>query len=241
MMKKNISVLILSLIIGSFYSVSSHAQNSEKQEFNNQKTEVNIAVANIFARNNYVYPYYFMDISGDYFSDYYLGEYYARPELVVGVKFHSVKGAVRLGANLSYSNMKNENKSGSNDSYTAKNFRTTFNMGYEWHLTFSRVNIFYGADLSTSISILKTKYDESNYDSENKYSELTVGINPLLGVNYYITPNLSIGTEVKYTIEYITGKTTTKNNSYNSPYEHSVTGLRTRVGPLGFLSVNIHF
>lgn len=199
----------------------------------------NIAVANIFARNNYVYSSYLVDINGDYFINYYLGEYYARPELIVGVKFHSTKGAVRLGANLSYSNMKNENKSGSNDTYTVMNFRMTFNVGYEWHLTFSRVNIFYGVDLSTSISSLKTKYDESSYNSENKYSELAVGINPLLGVNYYITPNLSIGTEVKYTMEYVSEKTTNSNN--DAEYEHSISGSRTRFGPLGFLSVNIHF
>lgn len=241
MMKKSISIFIFSLVAASFFPVSGWAQDAEKQEFNNQKTEVNIAVANIFAKNNFVYPYYYLDNYGDLYSNYYLGEYNPRPELVVGVKFHSDKGAVRLGANLSYSNMTNEEKDGSKDKYTIKSFRTTFNIGYEWHLTFSRVNIFYGADLSTSISSLNSEYDDNSYNNKDKYNELGVGVNPLLGVNYYITPNLSIGTEVKYTVEYLSGKMTSTNSEYNSEYEDTVTGLRTRFGPLGFLSVNIHF
>jgi len=242
-MKKSISIILLSLFLVSFFTFSVRAQDVEKQEFNNKKTEVNIAVVNIFSKNNFVYPYYYYDLNGDYYSDLYLADYYPRPELFVGVKFHNSKGAVRLGANLRYSSMKNEEKNSSSDTYTIESFATQLNLGYEWHLTYSRVNIYYGLDLSTALSNTKSesKNNSSNGSlSTNKYSEMGVSINPLLGVNYFITPHLSVGTEVKFTAEYISGKMTSSNSSYNSENENKISGFRTRFGPLGYLSLNIH-
>jgi|GEM_PF-1984712 len=243
-MKKSISIILFSVFLVSFFTSSICAQEAQKQEFNNKKTEVNVAVSNIFAKNNLVYPYYYYyDINGDYYVDFYLGDYYPRPELFVGVKLHNTKGAIRLGANLNYSNMKNEEKSSSNATYTIVGFNTQLNLGYEWHLTYSRVNIYYGLDLSTALSNVKSE-SENDYANgsinTNKYSEVGVGINPLLGVNFFITPHLSVGTEVKFTAEYVSGKVTYSNSSNDIENENKTSGFRTRFGPLGFLSVNIH-
>lgn len=242
-MKKLISIILFSVFFVSFFTSSICAQEVKPQEFNNKKTEVNIAVSNLFAKNNLVYPYYYYELNGDYYLDFYLGEYYPRPELFVGVKFHNTKGAVRLGANFNYSHMKNEEKNGGDNIYTIAGFGTKLNLGYEWHLTYSRVNIYYGLDLSTALSNARSESenDSSNGSvSTNKYSELGVGVNPLLGINFFITPHLSVGTEVKFTAEYISGKVTYSNSSNNIENENKISGFRTRFGPLGYLSVNIH-
>ena len=227
-------------------SVPIVAQDIDTKEFNTKKTEVNIAVANIFAKNNLWFPYYYFD--DDYFP-YAYSDYFRQPELIVGLKFHGDKGAFRLGTNLKYSNIKTEDKSGPTDNYKFKNFGTTLYLGYEWHTTFSRVNIYYGFDVSTAYTSTYLEHEYSNHypnyeirKTETKMNEFALGVNPLVGVNVFITPNLSIGTEVKFTAEYVSGKsesTSSNSTSYNG--ESKSSGFRTRFGPLGFLSVNIHF
>jgi len=66
-------------------------------------------------------------------------------------------------------------------------------------------------------------------------------VNPLLGVNVFVTPHLSIGTEVKFTAEYVSGKATYESSSGSNSNDTKSSGFRTRFGPLGFLSINIHF
>ena len=73
--------------------------------------------------------------------------------------------------------------------------------------------------------------------------EVSIGINPLLGINIFITPHLSIGTEAKLMLEYASGKSKSFTNGYDGSHESESknSGFRTRFGPLGFLSINIHF
>jgi hypothetical protein len=96
-------------------------------------------------------------------------------------------------------------------------------------------------------------YDKSEYNiqsysstSEYKYNGLVFGIDPLLGVNVFITKHISIGTEAKILFEYAAGKSNSKEESTNPYYgpEETSTKIRefdVRFGPLGYLSINIHF
>lgn len=238
-------LLIISTCFLFFSTISISLLAQETEEFNTKKTEVNIAVANIFAKNNYLPSYYYFD--GDYYM-YAYTDYYRQPELVVGLKFHGNKGAFRLGTNLKYSNVTYEEQNGSADKYTYRNFGTTLSLGYEWHSTFNRVNIFYGFDVATSYSgyFMEQEYSSSYpYEQrveETKTNEFTIGVNPLVGVNFFITPNLSVGTEMKFIAEYVSGKSKNSSNSSNSvDQESNSSGFRTRFGPLGFLSINLHF
>ncbi len=244
-MKKAISITAYSLLFIVFFSVQSISQNSENNAFNSKKTEFNIAIANIFAKANLVYPYYYLD--GEYIS-YTYGQYLRQPELVLGVKFHGEKGAFRLGTSLKYSNITDKNIDDAVDTYTIKNTTTSINIGYEWHTVFSRVVFFYGFDISTSYAFTKMEREYAgNYPyglvkNDTKVNETTFGINPLAGVNVFITPNLSIGTEVKFTAEYVSGKSEYNSNNSNSDGDkRESSGFRTRIGPVGFLSINIHF
>ena len=245
-MKKAAPFLVLCFLLTSILSLPVVAQDTDTKEFNTKKTEVNIAVANVFAKSNMWYPYYYID-GGDYIP-YLYSDYFRQPELVVGLKFHGNKGAFRLGTNLKYSNIKTEDKSGPTNNYTFKNFGTTLYLGYEWHTTYSRVNIYYGFDVSTSYTSTYIEHEYANsypYElrkNETKMNEFALGVNPLVGVNVFITPNLSVGTEVKFTAEYVSGKSeSTTSNSNSSNAENKSSGFRTRFGPLGFLSINIHF
>ena len=244
-MKKSIPYLLACFLFTSLFNLSVEAQDTEVKMFNNKKTEVNIAVANVFAKNNLLYSYYYLD--NLYYESYVFSNYNPQPELVVGVKFHNDKGAFRLGTNLAYSNITNEDLSGPTDKYVIKKFSSTIYFGYEWHSTYSRVNIYYGFDVSSSYNNTNVKYEyvvnsypQTLITSEYVSTEITMGINPLLGVNVFITPNLSIGTEFKFTTEFVSGKTKETTNDYDSD-ETKSSGFRTRFGPLGFLSVNIHF
>lgn len=238
-MKKSTFLIALYLLFTSLFASPVLAQDAENKEFNNKKTEVNIAVANIFAKNNWLLPYYYLD-GTDLIYEYYY-EYIPQPELQVGVKLHNAKGAFRLATNFQYFNNTYENTSGSTNKSKVNNLGFQLNLGYEWELTYNRVVIYYGADLSTSIDTRKVSQENYNSTNDSKYNEFGLGINPLLGVNCFITPNLSVGTEVKFTAEYINGKSTYSSSESSSTNENKNSGFRTYFGPLGFLSINIYF
>jgi hypothetical protein len=238
-MKKSYFIVALSLLTLSFSYSPVLAQDAEKKEFNTKKTEVNIAIANIFAKNDLFYSYYFFD--GDNILNYFSGQYIPRPELQVGIKLHSDKGAFRIGTNFQFYTENIENQSGSTEKIKLSDFGFKLNLGYEWDLTYNRVVVYYGADLSTAFSTSNITQEYNNTTQESTLNDFGLGINPFLGVNCFITPNLSIGTEVKFTAEYVTGKSTNTNSSFTSNGEEKLSGFRTYFGPLGFLSINIYF
>lgn len=239
-MKKSTITLLCLLIINSI-NLSLMAQ--ETKEFNTKKTEVNIGVANIFAKNNIYDSYYYMD--NDFYLPYVYTDIFRKPELVIGIKFHDDKGAFRIGTNFNYSNITTKENSSGDNNVKYKSFRSKLNVGYEWHSTFSRLVIYYGFDISTSYNYHYNEYKSNSYNgpttSESKLNEYTLGVNPFIGTNFFITPNLSIGTEVKFIAEYVSGKTINSSLGSSNTNESKSSGIRTSFGPLGFLSINLNF
>ena len=243
-MKKAIILITLCFLSIIFFSPTALAQDTTKSEFNSSKIEVNIAVANIFSKDNFWQLYY---LDGGHYP-YVYDNYYVQPELVVGVKLHTAKGAFRIGTNFVYNNTTSERDEGYLNKYTFKNFGSRLNLGYEWHSSLNRVLIYYGFDVSTSYTSYYTKHEyQSTYEphqrttDETTIGEVTAGFSPLIGVNVFITPHLSIGTEAKFTAEYVKGKAEYKTNDNLNPDNNSSSGIRTRFGPIGFLSVNLYF
>ncbi len=239
-MKKTLLISICFIMIMSL-TLPVHTQ--EAKEFNTKKIEVNIGVSDIFAKNNIIYPYYYID--GDYYLQYVYNDYYRKPELLVGIKFHNDKGAFRLGTNFNFNNITTKDSNGNNEKSEFKTFSSKLNLGYEWHSTISRIVIYYGLDISTSYSnsYFKNEYS-TNFEqivNESTLNEFTVGVNPLIGTAIFITPNLSIGTEVKFTAEYVSGKTIDESSGSPNTNETESSGIRTHFGPIGFLSINLHF
>jgi hypothetical protein len=237
-MKKTLSVLLI-VIFSIGFTSALLSQEAEKAAFNTKKTEVNIAIANVFAKNDF-YPYYMYD--GTMVLPYYFYYDYSQPrtKLIAGLKFHNPKGAVRLAFEFSYNGGKYDNGNSANTS-SYKILEAGMNAGYEWHSTFNRVNIYYGFDMS--IAHANYKYINtvnSNEEHSTKSSEISYGMSPLVGVNFFITPNLSIGTEMKFIMEGFSGKTWDEYNGQEQN-ENKYSGFRSQLGPLGFLSFNIHF
>ena len=240
-------LLILSTIVLAFFlhiPFQVFSQNDTTKSYNIKKTEVNIALANIFSRTS-PNPYYYIDPYSNLISTYDFLQFYPYTKLIVGMKFHNKKGATRLGLSLHFGSNKRERDA----TYprTEKITRTLggFYVGYEWHSTFRRVNIFYGLDVSSTYLNYKANIEESSTTEELKIREFTAGINPLVGVNFFITPNLSIGTEARFIMEYVGGKEQSSvdrpGGTTDSQSESKSSGFRTRFGPLGLVSINIHF
>jgi len=235
-MKKTLSMLLTAIFIIGITSAL-HSQETEKAAFNTKKTEVNIAVANIFSKN-YLYPYYLYD--GDLIYPYFDDFNQPRTKLIAGLKLHNPKGAVRLAAEFTYNSKKFDNDDNTETSSSYRVLDAGFNAGYEWHSTFNRVNIYYGFDLSVSHINYNYTNNVNNDEHITKSREISYGISPLVGVNFFITPNLSIGTEMKFITKAFTGKTIYEYNGEEQDTDKS-SGFRTQFGPLGFLSLNIHF
>lgn len=243
-MKKGILIAFLC-----FMAYGMMAQEEEKTAFNAKKFEINIGFADIFAKNNWWYDYYYYDYTDFYYYMPY-GDYYRQPRVILGLKCHTDKGAFRMG--LSYRQNKNK-LTDTNDpdrTFSSNHFGAGLNLGYEWHKTLGRVNIFYGFDVTYNKLHYNFKWEEEGpqYTSTSEYiiDENCFGASPLIGVNVFITPALSVGTEVKFNAEFMKGNNTSKyhsDNPYNyddSENKEDRSGFRTYIGPLGFLSLNIH-
>jgi hypothetical protein len=242
---KNQSILLIA-IASAFCAFQLSAQDNGKEtkgdgkEF---KTEFNIGVANIFAS-----PIYDL-ITYDYLDNYpeAILNYPQRTSLIAGFKFHDPKGAFRLSTNIHYSHQKVKYDDTESNENTYNSFQSILNLGYEWHSNFNKVTIFYGFDLSGGYKKFKSeRIDFLDFNTYEHYT-ITYGASPLIGVNYYITSNLSLGTELKYNIAAYAGKSKSEYNYAGSPNsssgetENKLSGIQTFFGPLGYLSVNIHF
>ncbi len=240
-MKKQLNKTIVIVLLIFSTVMSTYSQEFSRDSFNIKKTEINIAVADIFARSSTA-DYYFADSS--YINiPYRINSYEYVPEVnfQLGAKFHTLKGAVRISCGFNYSNYSSVDKTNNSVeiSYTGSNVRVA--TGYEWHYAIARVNIYYGADLSWALSNYNHKIIDGPNEIINKSNISYLGINPLLGVVYFITQNLSVGTEVRFTTEIYTGNEKIDSPLNNSTHNYDINGLRTYLGPLGFVSVNIHF
>lgn len=249
-MTKTFYQAIILFLIVLLTGLPAMAQENETPEFNNKKIQINIGVADIFAKNYWWYSVYFTDEYGNLVLQYPFGEIIKQPSLLVGFKYHLGSGALRIGTNLSYNSGSLENDDLRENKNSYNYLGAKLNLGYEWHSIFGRVNVFYGVDGSFGYinNETKSEYEYSSYPSEiySSYKEMIVGINPLVGVNFFITPALSIGTELKFTAEYTSGKLTTERDygdpqpAYDELQEQKRNGFRTYFGPLGFISLNIH-
>lgn len=236
--------IVLSLLLSISIGVSVFAQEPEVASSKNQygtKTEFNIGITNIFADPLYDLVLY------DY-SNYIDPEIIPQmPGIQVGMKFHNPKGAFRVNANLSYSSRKITDPDLSKDESNYKAFSSDLNLGYEWHSNYKRVRVFYGFDALLGYQNSNSDYLSSNNDSGNsKSSTFKYGLSPLLGVNFFITPHLSVGTEAKLTAMGYSGKSELTNvyaggSSSSSSHKNEFSGFQTSFGPLGFLSVNVYF
>lgn len=247
---KHIILLAIGLL---FYPV--YGQEND-EDFFSSKNELSIVVDDIFAKNVYLYsisPYYYaIDYSYYVSSDiYYLPPYndilpedFQLPKIGIGYKYHFDHSAIR--SKIAFGTKKETIKN-RYDRNTQEYDLKTFNLsaGYEFHKNMNRVQLFYGAELfidykkynSVSISF----YDNITYEYKTNFELTSYGISPLVGVNYFFSSSLSLSTELKFSIESYKGESTSSYTGDTVSETNKISGFDTSFGPLGQISVNIHF
>jgi hypothetical protein len=154
-------------------------------------------------------------------------------------KYHFNWISIRVGMDFFYD--ENENKLSNNpNEYFQKSNNMKFILGAEKRaLTNKKLHLYYGLDCYYSYNISKFKNFMGINFSENKTELEAVGLSPLAGMRFFVTENISFGTEIKVSLE---GYENISLNRYNDVENKTkTTGTTFYMSPLGIISLNIHF
>ena len=229
--------IFLIIILISAISFSTFAQDSIKGNFTN-KHELSLIIDGIFNSNdNELYPY---ELSPIHEKLYVLPDINVNPTRIsVGYKYHFTKFAIRSKLSISIRNQTTEDPVAANDN-EVKYLLSKMFIGYEFHKNMNNTQFFYGADLL--INYDKIESFEANYDDRDvlyEYNKLGYGISPFIGVKYFVSPMVSFSTEFKVYIEKYEGEYSV--TELNNPHNYDFDGSNIKFGPLGSISINIHF
>ena len=227
---KNIIIIALISLIS---TVDTFAQENKIS-----KHELSIVIDDIFVKSYYNNMY----LDKDMYYYNILPENALMPKLGLGYKFHFSKSAIRLTNTFAFSNYQQDNEV----SYKNENTVIGLNsfIGYELHKNFNKTQFFYGLD--ASLKYYKSKSKSENYHNNpvyiNTYKEVfkAYGIAPFFGIKYYITPNISLSTELKFLVQSYNKEYTSSSTYNNSENKSTVKGINYQFDPLGQLSINIH-
>ncbi len=214
-------------------ALPSYGQETIEDNFAS-KHELSIVIEDIFAK---------ILTSGQSQQDYHSAIYNA-PKVGLGYKYHFDNSAIRTKVSFGLGDYTTDNKNYQRkeaDSYsTFKLF-----LGYERHENLNNSQFFYGLDVFLyygkylNTNTYYSGYPYSTY--ENKYNTTGFGVSPLIGAKYFFNPMISVSTELKLSIESYKEESL---EDYSINWEGSKTkasGLYAKFGPLGQISINIHF
>jgi hypothetical protein len=190
------------------------------------------------------------DMAMPYYPYYYY-ETERSPKLALKYKYNFGKIALRTGFDFAYQDRDYDFDGNELDNNYVEMYGN-FRLGVEFHSNFRRVQLCYGLDLFYVMSDYVSEY-ESNYTyydengnlvskivtNKSESSNTEYGISPFLGINYFINENLSIGVETNYAIG--SYKNESKNTNGDETYKYWNKGINSRFGPIGILSLNVHF
>ena len=233
----------LFLVISIFaFSLSIFAQKGVKDNFTNNH-EISFSIDDIFSSKEidhdpYESPYgYSNDLYNFFTYDLKI------TRLGFGYKYHFAKSALR--SKLTFRQNKNNiikpGKEEKSDYLLYELF-----LGYEFNKTLNKTQIFYGADLFFNYYNINAEYKNIAVGSESlesyKYKKTGFGISPLIGVKYFISPMISISSEMKFIIERYNGDYIMDYDAYTPDTNHKYVfdGNHFKIGPLGNISINIH-
>lgn len=163
---------------------------------------------------------------------------YSVGELGIGYKRLGEKGAFRTGMGMNFWKYDREF-----DFYDEHNssYELSPRIGYEFHQWFKRIRLHYGGDFVTSFakSSWEDIADDPNYDSKTIYKSNSLGIRPILGLTVYLSKTVSIATETYMDVSFSRTVEERTDNFGTDSYERK--GMKVGLGPLGIISVNLHF
>lgn len=131
----------------------------------------------------------------------------------------------------------------------AQMMRVSIGLNYRKHL--NNVILFFGIDVSYfNIDLQQIRYSENlaSYPETKQFTNYKgIGIEPLVGFNYFLSTFFSVSSEIRFIRDSYEGNTLiTYENSIppvaNAPdYEIDFSGNHLNIGPKGSISFNIHF
>lgn len=223
----------------------------------------------------YTYPFYLNSVKNNMYLPYIYPESnlpntenYKLFGISYKYNIFNNSAALRFQTFFNYNSNKDKTKNSvySTNSNDYHDVREKLSIGYEWHKNFKRTQFYYGIDFSyvysktknVSKSSNKQQYYPNNQDTA--FTWITVvynnttddrinryGINPLFGLKFFITSNLSISTEAQFVFD-IYHKKLVQDNTCDHPtysYVNSTTtnkdGFSSLFGPIVNLSINYHF
>lgn len=248
-MKTQKSILIFVLLNLNFLPALFAQEKFDLRE-TTKHHEISIGVADLFSKQEpvYYYPLYAYDMAMPYYPYYY--ESSSTPKLALRYKYNFGRLALRAGFDFAYMDRENhyeENELENKYSHIYGNYK----LGAEFHTDHKRVQFIFGMDLFYVNSDSKNQYESENTiwvneeyvtqttDNENTNTYTEYGVSPLVGIKYFFNENLSLGVETNYFVGYYKNETKNKYNEETSKYWND--GINTRFGPIGILSLNIHF
>ncbi len=231
-MKKK-SLFLACFVYLSFVSIESFSQDNTS-DTKKTRHELNIIVDDIFAKT--------LVADHSYYNDY-TNSALNSPKVGLGYKLNFNNAALRT--KISFGSNQNTSNGPANTSKSDySSVATKFNIGYELQKDIDKLQIFYGLDVFLNYNALTLKnssvHNSASYDSKSSSNTLGFGTSPFFGVKYFVIPNLSISTEINFSIE--SYKSSDKSSNQSNPETSTdYKGMHTRIGPIGNIGINLHF
>lgn len=107
---------------------------------------------------------------------------------------------------------------------TGTTIRGSFSVGREWRKSLAdKLELRYGADISLLAGYAETEMDSPNIGiTTSESTEITPGLNAVIGFNYLITDRFLVGAEFLPGFRYIISETTSENGGIESTTERNL-------------------
>lgn len=209
------------------------------------KHEISIVIDDVFAEQSYaVYPFYESYWSMYPYSSVLVPTNTNIPKIGFAYKYHFPKSAIR--SKVSFGSKSNTRNNVNDTSNTETYYSTSsISLGYEWNKTHGKVQFFYGIDVTIRSSYYSSETKSTNngvdYSSEMEQDFNAFALSPLFGIEYFVTPKLSISTEIKYVLEAFDASEIYKYSGSTSETKYEDSGASNYFGPVGQISINYNF
>ncbi|MBL4594231.1 MAG: hypothetical protein JKX68_10505 [Flavobacteriales bacterium] len=238
--------LVLLMLISIFSFGQEEKTKDEKQETKKPKHEVRIIMENFMGRtdvytNNQVW--YSSNFSNPGTYEYYNNRF--KYGLGYNLNFNKIGIRTKVFYN-SYNETYFDRTKQENNS-NAQMLRGS--VGVNYRKNFEKVTLFFGVDVSYfKIDLEQIQYSTNlaSYPDIHQFTNYNgIGIEPLIGLNYFFSKHFSFSSEIRFIRDVYKGNTliTYENYSgFNTPdYEIDFEGNYSNLGPKGSISLNVHF
>lgn len=238
-------ILLIAFVSISVLGFSQEAEEPKK-EGSKPKHEIRIIMENFLEKNDVVSNYQIWYSSN--FSNVGTYEYYNnRFKYGLGYNLNLNKIGIRSKVFYNSYNETYFDASKQENNSNAKMLRASVGINYRKQL--GKTVLFFGVDLSyfkMDLEQIQYTSNPASYPDTRQFTSYNgLGVEPLVGFNYFFSDYFSFSSEIRVVRDDYKGNTliTYENSSgQNIPdYEIDFEGSHTNIGPKGSISLNVHF